>query len=159
MGLLSAFLLKYAVPQGGKRIQKLQRLLLALEESWHYSLLKVTVRSYMQILNFLKIPLTGRMTSSHDTTFEKSLSFLFLCLKMKLHFSQTLLFIQQDQVLSRHSWASLEEKAICKHSSIISKLRRRKFLEAYLRSLPSRIIFGLQKTLSQCHRTDRLACL
>lgn len=55
-------------------------------------------------------------------------------------------------------WASLffsvKEKAICKHSSIMSSQRRRKFLEAYRRSLPSRIIFILQKTLSQCYRTD-----
>lgn len=54
-------------------------------------------------------------------------------------------------------WASLffsvKEKAICKHSSIMSSQRRRKCLEAYRRSLPSRIIFILQKTLSQCYRT------
>lgn len=55
-------------------------------------------------------------------------------------------------------WASLffsvKETAIRKYSSVMSNQRRRKFLEAYRRSLPSRIIFSVQETLSHCYRAD-----
>ena len=113
---------------------------------------------YVQTVTSLTLPLLGTASSSHlhRHSLRSHLPTVFTS-RNGTRISHRSNRSYKKTVYVWTFWASLffsvKEKAICKHSSIMSSQRRRKCLEPCRRSLPSRIIFILQKTLSQCYRT------